>query len=315
MSRDDCLDQLGLYRLVQMTKYHLSIPFPIKHTGLFQARFDLIGKLKSDYQGQSDFSFRQTLPKADQVHQYFQILGKNSHSNEYFGQLLGDQDSWKFLSAVADLDNFYSGFEKILEEEISYAYFFTNTGGHHADNTRYELFCPLNQLFFIVEFLNYRANFPKIAWIDLDAHFGNGDKKLFDSYRQKMSREGSNLKGVSFHNDYGQINEPDYLGVSYDPEVSQDQFLTLISHSLNSQVFDQVRYLLLFFGTDIFLDDYGGNKRITPAVLPELVSIFEKLCQKTGSKIIVIQAGGQNKENLLNLINHLVSQQDGSTNK
>lgn len=54
------------------------------------------------------------------------------------------------------------------------AYIMSNTAGHHADNAHYELFCPLNQLFFIIEYLNYHKNFPEIAWIDVDAHFGNG---------------------------------------------------------------------------------------------------------------------------------------------
>lgn len=279
-------------------------PYPVKHASMFKERFGLINEYKDKYSGDDRFVFRDRLPDAQEIYEYFDLIKQNEYSKEYFGQLLSDNEDWKFVGAFADLDNLYKGVSEILKSGVDRAYFMTDTGGHHADNQHYELFCPINQLFFIVELLNKRAFFPEIVWIDIDAHFGNGDKKLWDSYRAKMANERNNVSGICFHNDAGDIKEVGYLGVRYDVGISEEDFLKLIQE--NVEIPSETKFVLLFFGTDIFSDDYGGNKNISLEAVGKLVQIFEKNVEKSGAKLIIIQTGGTLAKNVSALIDGLV---------
>jgi acetoin utilization deacetylase AcuC-like enzyme len=287
--------------------YKLFFPFPIHHTGLFQHREHVTTHYKEVLSSNSEVVFRNSLPNLEEIKRYTELLDKNSLSKEYFGSLFTDDDSWKIKASLADLDNLHRGFTTIVDGKVMRSYFMTNCAGHHSDNQHYELFCPLNQLFFIVEYLNYYDNFPEIVWVDIDAHFGNGDKKLWDHYKQKMLSEKNNVRGLSFHNDAGNIEEDGYKGIGYEYPVLESQFVDMVRQETPSIVHN-MKYLLLFWGTDVFMGDYGKNENITTNCVPEILNFFEELAQASNSQLIVIQTGGSQQRNIETLIDVLLSE-------
>jgi acetoin utilization deacetylase AcuC-like enzyme len=289
----------------------LFFPKPVRNSGLFKCRYDLISEYKELYSENSQFSFSDKFPGADEIFTYFQLISKNSYSESYLGKLLTGDDPWKFIGALSDLATIYSGLDVILHNSIKRVYFMTNTGGHHADNTHYELFCPLNQLFFIVEYLNYHAGFPDIQWLDVDAHFGNGDKKIFDSYSNKMKSERNNLSGISLHNDYSNISEERYLGIQYEKDISNSNYLSVLQQNL--VIDSNCKFLLVFFGTDIFSGDYGSNISLTTELIPEIITAIESHVPKSAT-VLYIQTGGASKSPIEQLITCL-SDYYSDTNK
>ncbi len=283
-------------------KYDLFFPYPIQHDGLFKNRSIVINHYSQRHANENNFHFQKTSPHAEEIHQYFQLIKKNPFSKEYIGELVTEKNSWKFLSATNDLKNIYDGMIYVLDSNIKNAYFMTNSAGHHADNPKYQLFCPLNHLFFIVELLNYHTNFPNIFWIDIDAHFGDGDKEKFDKYKIKMSNESNNLSGVSLHNDTGGFQESDYIAINYENDISEINFLDMLK---NIHIDNKPSYILLFFGTDIFRGDYGGNKNISKKIIPEILSHFEYMSEKQDATLITIQTGGSDYENVEELIDQI----------
>jgi acetoin utilization deacetylase AcuC-like enzyme len=270
---------------------------------MFNQRFDLINSYRENFSGDSQFTFRQRPPDITDIHRYFGLISKNQFSKEYFGQLFVDTDPWKPIGGFSDLDNLYNGIIDSIDNNRHKAYFMTNTAGHHGDNTHYELFCPINQLFFAVEVLNSFCNFPKIAWVDIDAHFGNGDKKMWDSYRTKMQSEQNNLEGISFHNDSHNVTEEGYRGFSYAPDITNEELLLFFRENIRFQ--SPVKYLLLFFGTDILNSDYGDNKNITPEILPKIVQLFEQIANQMNASLFIVQCGGNQGKNITELITTL----------
>lgn len=274
----------------------LYFPYPVKHGGLFKNRYDLITDHKLEKSGDPNFKFHDQLSDASEIYSYFQFVKRNPYSPDYFGNLLTDNEDWKWTASIADLSNFYKGIKSIIDNKINSSYFMTNTGGHHADNAHYELFCPINHLFFITEILNYQDNFPQIYWVDTDAHFGNGDKKLYDSYSIKMRNETNNLSGVSFHNDAENLVSPGYKGIRYNNNISNSKFLEILEK--NIQIPSGTKYFLWFIGTDIINDDYGNNKNISLEVIPKMLEMIKRKSEEIKCKWIIIQTGGSIKENI-----------------
>lgn len=285
--------------------YSFYFPFPVKHMGLFKSRFDVTAGYRDSHQSDQRFAFRERLPDAKAIASYFQLVKKSDPSTEYLGQLLLDREEWKFVGALADLDNLHLGFSEMIERGITRSYVMTNTGGHHADNTRYQLFCPLNQLFFVVELLNEQKNFPEIAWIDIDAHFGNGDKALWDRYRKRMATETNNVTGFCLHNDAGDIADDGYVGKGYERTISGDELCSLIEKTI--VINPRVRFVLLFFGTDVFAGDYGDNQNIRIDVIPKIIDVVEQKLPSQDTHFAIIQTGGSSSENIHALINHLMT--------
>jgi acetoin utilization deacetylase AcuC-like enzyme len=264
----------------------------------------LINNLQKEQDNNFDYIFRKCLPNIKDVFKYFELIKKNNFSKEYIGSLLADNNDWKIVGALADLDNIYKGVLETVEKNET-AYFLLNTGGHHADNEHYELFCPLNQLFFITEFLNYYDNFPSIYWLDLDAHFGNGDKILFDKYKQKMSHETNNLSGISVHNDGPNIDEDLYRGINHPTDISNEEYLKLIGEKIT--IPKDTKYCIVFIGTDIVNTDYGDNKNITDSVFQDILLKLKKVVNETGCKLLIFQTGGSNSKEIKTLIEALKS--------
>lgn len=283
--------------------YQLFYPYPVSHNGLFKQRHNIINNHLQKFSSNDNFVFQEISPTTAEINNYMQMVKKNEFSKEYIGDLISDNDPWKFSAAFSDFQNIYKGVETIIDNDIKRSYFMTNSGGHHADNMHYELFCPLNHLFFAVEVLNYQSNFPQIAWVDIDAHFGNGDKIIFDKYKEKMKNESNNLFGASIQNDAGDLEEESYLAKGYDINISNHEFIELV-RSVKPP--ENIKFLLLFFGTDIFKGDYGGNENTTQDIIPTILDYFEKITAKNNGYLIIFQTGGSNYENINLLVEEII---------
>jgi acetoin utilization deacetylase AcuC-like enzyme len=279
-------------------------PYPVQNNGLFKFRTKVIEDCKQRYINTSNVFFQSKLPNAQEIHKYYNLISHNTHSTNYLGQLLTDKDPWKFVGSMADIDNIYKALNNIIQTNEKKSYIMTNTGGHHADNAHYELFCPLNQLFFIIEYLNYHHGFPEIAWIDVDAHFGNGDKKLLDGYKEKMKSETNNVTGLSIHNDGTNIHNDNYIGINYERNTNNTEFLQILTSALS--INQSTRYALVFFGTDIVMGDYGANENISPEIIPQIVALLESKIPPQATTIY-IQTGGADPQNIMKLIETLTS--------
>ena len=288
------------------------VPYPVKCTGVLEGRSGVIGGYREKAKSDASIVCMDRLPNAQEIGGYFTYVKKNDYSREYVGELI-TAGGWKFEASMADFMALERAVVDLVDGEKE-AYVLTNCAGHHADNRHYELFCPLNQLFFIVELLNYQDNFPSIYWLDTDAHFGNGDKAIYGKYSAKMAIEGNNLRGISIHNDAGDTREgiggieglEGYVGFGYSPGIGQGEFLGLVESAL-VDVFE-AKYIIWFVGTDISNNDYGGNKNIELSVLKPLAEIVRQKAKTVGAKLLVVQAGGTRGENIEEVVRVISNQ-------
>lgn len=131
---------------------------------------------------------------------------------------------------------------------------------------------------------------------------------MFDGYKKKMVSESNNVTGISFHNDYGNIKENNFIGRQYPVTIQNEEYIKMLQEHVD--IPERVRYLLVFVGTDIVKGDYGLNENITLDTLAKVIDCIEsKISPDTG--IIYIQTGGAASENISYLIKFLRGRQLG----
>src|SRR5690606_32507423 len=110
------------------------------------------------------------------------------------------------------------------------------------------------------------------------------------------------LSGVSIHNDANSFQENDYQAINYEKDIIEDDFIEILK---NINISNEPRFILLFFGTDVFKGDYGSNQSLSTKIIPDIISHFEGETKKTNASLIIIQTGGSIYENITALIDQI----------
>lgn len=266
-------------------------PYNIKHHSAMMERYEFSSSKTTDLHFQE--------PSLSDISIVFQRFNECFVDKKYIGENALDSDQWKFSSAMADLVMFEKIFSSInIHSKDLYNYIFTNAGGHHADNIEYGIYCPYNYLIYIVSLLNEIYSFPNILWLDLDHHFGDGDYKIFKKYQAFMGTS-NNLSGISMHGDWIDIDESNYLGISYGLDICDDNFINKLNIGFD-KIYSGQEIILLFQGSDIIPGDYGHIKSISDEIFMKIFNLVKSKVNPY-TRIYVFQLGGMLKENYQNL--------------
>ena len=97
--------------------------------------------------------------------------------------------------------------------------------GHHAETSRVNGFCFINNAAVAARFMQFNYNIKKVAIIDFDVHHGNGTQEIF--YKDKTVLYGSIhqhplFPGTGLESETGVGN---IFNAPIDPETSSEEFL------------------------------------------------------------------------------------------
>lgn len=192
----------------------------------------------------------------------------------------------------------------IMQGKCSHA--FTPIGGiHHARRNSAAGFCVFNDCGIVIEYLRKHYNIQRIAYIDIDAHHGDGVFYEFES--------DADLCFVDFHQDgatlypgTGFINETgkgDAIGTKLNiplPPNSTDKTAFALWNTAEDFI-DKFKpeFILLQCGADSIANDPITQLKLTSKfhayVALRLASLAEKYCSK---RLLAMGGGGYNLDNI-----------------
>ncbi|MEM4342460.1 MAG: acetoin utilization protein AcuC [Candidatus Caldarchaeum sp.] len=192
----------------------------------------------------------------------------------------------------------------ILSGEISAG--FNPMGGlHHARRDRAGGFCIFNDAGVAIEYLLRRENIRNVAYVDIDAHHGDG--VCYDFYSQKrvifadIHQDGRTLyPGTGFRNETGEGEaRGTKLNIPLLPYSGDEEFFQAfqeVEQFLEKHEFD---FLLLQCGADGLMGDPLTNLQYSAKAhsyaASRLLKIAEKKC---GGRILAMGGGGYDPVNV-----------------
>ena len=108
--------------------------------------------------------------------------------------------------------------------------------GHHAETTRANGFCFINNVAVTARYLQNRFNIKKIAIIDFDVHHGNGTQEIFysdDSVFYGSIHEHPLFPGTGLENETGVGN---IFNAPISAGTNSEDFLEIFSHKILKNV-------------------------------------------------------------------------------
>ncbi|MDW8084145.1 MAG: acetoin utilization protein AcuC [Candidatus Caldarchaeum sp.] len=193
---------------------------------------------------------------------------------------------------------------KVLEGEFAAA--FNPMGGlHHARRDRAGGFCIFNDAGVAIEYLLRKKNLNAVAYVDIDAHHGDGI--CYDFYREKrvifadIHQDGRTLyPGTGFRNETGEGDaKGTKLNIPLLPYSGDEEFIQAfkeVEQFLEKFEFD---FVLLQCGADGLMGDPLTTLQYSPKAHEYAASSLRKIAErKCGGKILAMGGGGYNPTNV-----------------
>jgi len=188
-------------------------------------------------------------------------------------------------------------------------------GLHHARRNMAAGFCAFNDAGILIETLRSKYGIKRIAYVDIDAHHGDGLFYAFEDDAElcivDMHEDGAHLyPGTGFASETGKGNaEGSKLNLPQRPGANDDDFLrdwpkaeTFIRQS-------RPEFIILQCGADSIKGDPITHMAFTPAshahAATSLCNIADEFCQ---GRIIALGGGGYNRSNLAMAWNAVLKQ-------
>ncbi len=200
----------------------------------------------------------------------------------------------------SDLD----GLEKIVSGQTPRA-FIPIAGLHHGRRDAASGFCALNDCGVLIETLRQKFNIRRVAYVDIDAHHGDGVFYAFESDPDvifaDMHEDGRFLyPGTGFANETGKGAAIDTkLNIPMAPGSDDEMFYRewpRIEEFLRAA---EPELILLQAGADSIKNDPITHMEFTPAAhgyaAQSLCRLADEFCQ---GRIVVMGGGGYNRTNL-----------------
>lgn len=209
-----------------------------------------------------------------------------------------------FEAALTVVGTTLKAVDLIMQDKCSHA--FTPIGGiHHARRNSAAGFCVFNDCGIVIEYLRKHYNIQRIAYIDIDAHHGDGVFYEFES--------DADLSFVDFHQDgatlypgTGFINETgkgDAIGTKLNiplPPNSTDKTAFALWNTAEDFIEKfKPEFILLQCGADSIANDPITQLKLTSKfhahVALRLASLAERYCSK---RLLAMGGGGYNLDNI-----------------
>lgn len=168
-------------------------------------------------------------------------------------------------------------------------------GYHHAKANKGEGFCIYSDIALAVQYLrnsNYLSNNDEIAYIDLDAHLGNGvgyffmkDRlfKIFDMFNADIYPKEDNKARE-------RVDFPVYLKFGCKSETYLSKLKNLLPSFLDD--FDNLKFAIYNAGNDIYENDPLGGMNISRAAILERDIFVIKELNKRKIPVMMLLSGG-----------------------
>jgi acetoin utilization protein AcuC len=300
----------------ELSQYHFGEdhPFGPNRYHAFKNEFKkrgLAGKLKLCTPQMADEKQLTLFHTQDYIHRIKNLSGKG------FGYLdYGDTPARQgiYEAACRVVGSTLSAIDHIMLNHCMYA--FTPIAGlHHAARNRAAGFCVLNDCGVAIEYIRQQYNIQRIAYVDIDAHHGDGVFYAFE--------DDKNLIFVDFHQDgntlYPGTGFPDETGKNNAagtklniplPPGCQDE-LALKSWPIAEDFIkkEKPEFIFLQCGVDSIAGDPITQLKLTSNfhthVVKRLMEVAHQHCQ---DRILIMGGGGYNLENIAQVWNAIIEE-------
>jgi len=196
------------------------------------------------------------------------------------------------------------GIDRIIQGQCSQV-FVPIAGLHHAQRHSAAGFCVVNDCGIAIETLRRRHNLRKVAYIDIDAHHGDGVFYAFE--------DDPDLCFVDFHQDgrtlypgtggLGETGTGDAVGTKMNvpmPPGANDELLMALWPSAEEFIEKaQPEFIILHAGADSLKDDPITQMQYSEAAHSYVTKRLKKLANKIcNGRLIALGGGGYNLNNL-----------------
>lgn len=194
--------------------------------------------------------------------------------------------------------------DRLLAGEFRRA-FVPIAGLHHARRDGAAGFCAINDCGIVIEHLKRNHSLTRIAYVDIDAHHGDG---VFYAFEDDPS-----LTFVDFHEDgrylypgTGAAGETgkgaargSKLNVPLPPDADDDLFRQLWPTAENFLRQARPQFFILQAGADSIQGDPITHLALSPATHALVASALARLAdESSGGRLLILGGGGYNRRNL-----------------
>ncbi len=218
----------------------------------------------------------------------------------------GDTPAFKGMYEAAGtvVGTALAALEEVIQGECRQA-FVPIAGLHHAGRDSAAGFCVLNDCGVVIEVLRKRYGIKRVAYVDIDAHHGDGVFYAFD--------EDPELINVDFHEDgyylypgTGAVGETGRgaavgrkLNIPLSPNTGDEAFLRLweSAEAFLDQLVPEI--ILLQCGADSLAGDPITHLELSEAAHAHAASRLKQLAGRhCGGRLLAFGGGGYNRDNL-----------------
>ncbi len=180
-------------------------------------------------------------------------------------------------------------------------------GLHHAGRQHAAGFCVFNDCGIAIEILRRRHGVQRIAYVDIDAHHGDGVFYAFeedpDVFIADLHEDGRYIypgTGTASETGLG-VARGSKLNLPLDPGAGDTEFLAAWNQVTAKMQQAQPEFILLQCGADSLADDPITHLRCSAAahakVAADLCRYADKYCD---GRLVAMGGGGYNRQNLAN---------------
>jgi acetoin utilization protein AcuC len=198
--------------------------------------------------------------------------------------------------------------DRLMSGECRHA-FVPIAGLHHARRDSAAGFCAINDCGIAIEYLKQRYGLERIAYIDIDAHHGDG---VFYAFEDDPA-----VIFVDFHEDghylypgTGDVTETgkgEAMGVKLNiplpPQATDEVFKKLWPAAENFLKKFDVQFCILQAGADSIAGDPITSLRLSPAIHAQVASALSDLFK---GRLLILGGGGYNRDNLARTWNDML---------
>ncbi|MCZ6827042.1 MAG: acetoin utilization protein AcuC [Gammaproteobacteria bacterium] len=174
-------------------------------------------------------------------------------------------------------------------------------GLHHASRTSASGFCVFNDCGVLIEQLHERWGYERIAYVDIDAHHGDG---VYYGFADKpwlifadLHEDGRYLyPGTGTETETGNGEGKGFkLNIPMAPGAGDPEFMAAWARVEEFLERQDPQFVILQCGADSLAGDPITDLRYSPAAHGHAA---KRLCRFAGGKVLALGGGGYNRDNL-----------------
>ncbi len=172
--------------------------------------------------------------------------------------------------------------------------------GHHAETTRANGFCFINNIAVAARYLQKNYKLKKIAIIDFDVHHGNGTQEIFyndDKVAYGSIHQSNIFPGTGFENEKGKGN---IFNAPIQASTNSKNFIKIFENKILSNIYKfKPEFILVSAGFDAHKNDPLSQINLESKDFYILTELIVEIAEKfSKGRIISFLEGGYNLQAL-----------------